>query len=46
MPSWVWILIALLVVIVVAAVVFGARSRDSKQTERLNLDPPMNCLGG
>ena len=36
MASWVWILIALLVVAVVAAlVVVAARSRGSKQTERL-----------
>jgi hypothetical protein len=36
MPSWVWILIALLVVAVVVTLAFvAARSRGSKQTERL-----------
>jgi len=35
MPSWGWILIVALVVIVAVAVVFGARSKGNRQTERL-----------
>jgi hypothetical protein len=35
MPSWGWILIALLVVVLVAVAVYALRARGSKQTERL-----------